>query len=185
VLTAYPESDTSVAARYARAVGYWRAGRPAESLAAMQSLLAEAPDDPYFNEQMGQILFQTGRGEEALPYYERAVAGEPTQPLLRMELARVLLELRDGARVGTAIAHLEEVVRLEPRNAGAWRLLSIAYGTDGQLAMAALALAESAEARGDSAEARQQADRALRQLPEGTPAYIRAQDILSAARTKS
>jgi predicted Zn-dependent protease len=51
--------------------------------------------------------------------------------------------------------------------------------------MAALALAEAAEARGNAAEAGRQADRALRQLPEGTPAYIRAQDILSAARNKS
>jgi predicted Zn-dependent protease len=185
VLNTYPESDTSVAGRYARAVGYWRGGRPAESLAAMQSLLAEAPDDPYFNEQMGQILFQTGRGAEALPFYEKAVLGEPTQPLLRMELSHVLLELGGAEQVKSAIAHLEEVVRLEPRNAAAWRLLSIAYGGDGQLAMAALALAEAAEARGDADEARQQADRALRQLPEGTPAYIRAQDILSAARTKS
>lgn len=185
VLNLYPESNTSVPARYARAVGYWRAGRPAEALAEMQSLLAEAPDDPYFNEQMGQILFQTGRAAEALAYYERAVAKEPTQPLLRMELSHVLLELGGPERAKAAIAHLEEVVRLEPRNAGAWRLLSIAYGGDGQLAMAALALAEAAQSRGDDEEARQQADRAMRQLPVGSPAYLRAQDILSAARTKS
>jgi predicted Zn-dependent protease len=185
VLIAYPVSDTSLPARYARALGYWRGGRHAESVAEMQSLLAEEPDNPYFNEQLGQILFQTGRLAEALPFYERSVALAPTQPLLRMELARLLNEIGGAANYRTAIAHLEEVVRYEPRNAGAWRQLSIAYGRDGQLAMAALALAEAAEARGDDAEARQQADRAMRQLPEGSPAYLRAQDILSAARTKS
>ena len=47
--------------------------------------------------------------------------------------------------------------------------------------MTALALAESAGARGDSKEARQQADRALKLLPENSPAWLRAQDIFNAA----
>lgn len=185
VLIAYPTSDTSVPARYARALAYWQGGRPAESVAEMQSLLAEEPDNAYFNEQLGQILFQTGRLEEALPFYERSVQLEPMQPLLRLELSRLLNEIGGAAQHKAAIAHLEEVVRYEPHNSTAWRQLSIAYGRDGQLAMAALALAEAAEARGDDGEARLQADRAMRQLPEGSPAYLRAQDILSAARTKS
>ena len=47
--------------------------------------------------------------------------------------------------------------------------------------MAALSLAETAMARGDTAEARNQADRAMKQLPEGSPAWLRAQDIFNTA----
>ena len=53
----------------------------------------------------------------------------------------------------------------EPRNAGAWRQLSIAYGRDGQLAMAALALAEAAEARGDVQAAKVMRVRLRRLVP--------------------
>jgi predicted Zn-dependent protease len=96
-----------------------------------------------------------------------------------MGLAQVQIELNDPQLGRKAIANLEETVRAEPRNSVAWRLLSIAYGRDGQLPMAALALAEAAAARGDKKQARQQADRAMQQLREGSPAWLRAQDIMT------
>jgi predicted Zn-dependent protease len=99
-----------------------------------------------------------------------------------MGLAQAQIELEQPELLRPALANLKEVVRREPRNSFAWRLLGIAYGRDGQLAMAALALAESALARGDRPEARYQAERAIRQLPENTPAWLRAQDILRAAK---
>ena len=71
-------------------------------------------------------------------------------------------------------------MRQEPRNRDAWHQLSIAYGRDGQLPMAALALAEKAAATsgpGARRQARQQAQRAMQGLPEGSPPWLRAQDI--------
>ena len=81
-----------------------------------------------------------------------------------------------------AMAHLEEVVRREPKNGFAWRMLAIAYGRTDQIGMAALALGESALARNNASEARAQADRASRLLPENSPAWIRAQDIKRTAK---
>ncbi|MBX6322296.1 MAG: M48 family metalloprotease, partial [Rhodospirillaceae bacterium] len=182
VLRDYPPSDGSLPARYARAIAYWRGGQLPKSLETLQSLLDERPDDPYFNELMGQILFQSGRGAAALPYYEKSVRLAPDQPQIRLGLAQAQVEIGDPALIKAAIPNLEQVLRAEPTNALAWRTLSIAYGRDGQLPMAALALAEAAQARGDRKEARAQADRALRGLPEGSPAAIRAQDILNAAK---
>jgi predicted Zn-dependent protease len=127
------------------------------------------------------MLYETGRIAAALPHYEKAVALRPAEPMLRLGLARVQIDLEDPATTKSAVANLEEVVRVEPRNAGAWRFLSIAYGRDGQLPMAALALAEAASARGDWREARAQADRAMHQLPEDSAAWLRARDIFDAA----
>ncbi len=179
-LQRYPDTDRSLEARYARAIGYYRAADLGKALALLDELIAERPDDPYFQELKGQMLYENGRVKEALPYYERSVALAPTQPLLRLGLAQTQIALEDPAVNKSAIAGLGEVVRLEPRNAGAWRLLAVAYGRDGQLSMAALALAEAASARGNRKEARAQAERALKQLPEGSPAWIRANDILGA-----
>jgi predicted Zn-dependent protease len=79
-----------------------------------------------------------------------------------------------------AVPELQEVVRQEPKNRDAWHQLSIAYGRDGQVCMAALALAEKhAAANGPGArrQAKLQADRALQCLPVGSPGALRAEDI--------
>lgn len=184
VLQDYPESDTSLPARYARAIAYYRAGNLDKALPMLDQLIAGEPDNAFFQELKGQILMEYGRGREAMPYYETAVRLAPHEPLLRLALAQVQLDTEDPALNKDALGNLEEVTRIETRNPSAWRLLSIAYGRDGQIPMAALSLAEAALARGDKGEARLQADRALQQLPEGSPAWLRAQDILTTASKK-
>ncbi len=184
VLQSYPTSDDSLAGRYARSIGYYRAGQLDKALPMLDGLIAEHPEDAFFQELKGQILMENGRGREAIPYYRESVRLAPHEPLLRLGLAQGQIDTEDPARNKEARSNLEEVTRMEPRNSGAWRLLSIAYGRDGQIPMAALALAEAAMARGNKPEARSQADRALQQLPEGSPAWLRAQDIFAAADRK-
>ncbi len=182
VLRRYPESDQSLEARYARAIAYYRASDLNKALPLLDQLLSDYPEDVYFHELRGQILFENGRLGEAVESYQRAVDLDPTEPLLRLGLAQSQLETERPDQVKPALAHLEEVVRREPRNSFAWRLLAIAYGRTDQIGMTALALSESALARGNAAEAKAQADRAMRILPEDGPAWIRAQDIKRAAK---
>jgi len=182
VLQQYPQTDNSLYSRYARSIAYFRIGQLQAALPLIDGLIAEHPDDAYFHEQKGQILYENGRGGEALSYYGKAVALAPDQPLIRMELAQVQVEQNDPALVKPAIEEMKQVVRDEPRNPSAWRLLGIAYGRDGQMGQAALALAESAADAGSVEEARQQANQALGQLPEGSPGWLRAQDILTTTK---
>jgi predicted Zn-dependent protease len=51
--------------------------------------------------------------------------------------------------------------------------------------MASLALAEAAAANNRPRQAREQASRALDQLPYGSPAWLRAQDIVSTSKDPS
>ena len=55
------------------------------------ALIAEHPDDPYFHELKGQMLFENGRIAQALPAYETAVGLLPEAPQLRLGLAQVQL----------------------------------------------------------------------------------------------
>ncbi|MEA2778723.1 MAG: hypothetical protein QOK29_267 [Rhodospirillaceae bacterium] len=183
VLQRYPESDNSLYARYARSIAYYRVGQLQRSLPILDGLMKEHPSDPYFQELKGQILYENGRGREALPYYEKALALAPDQPLLRMELAQVQVEQEDPMLLKPAIDGMNLVVRDEPRNPAAWRLLGIAYGRDGQLGMAALSLAQSAAEAGRAREAKRQAQQALQQLPYGSPAWLRAQDIVTTSKS--
>jgi predicted Zn-dependent protease len=183
VLRQYPASDDSLAARYARAVAYYRVPDLAKAIPLIDGLIKDRPDDAYFEELKGQMLFENGRLAEALPHYRRAVELQPKAALLRLELAQVEIELDDKTLEHDILAQLKEVTRVETRNADAWRLLSIAYGREGQMAESALALAEAASARGEKKEARLQADRAQQKFPYGSPGYQRAQDILSANKS--
>jgi predicted Zn-dependent protease len=181
VMMAYPKTDTSQPARYARAIAFYRVSRMKEALILMDSLLKESPDDPFYLEQKGQILFQNGRLADALPCYQRAVELRPREALLRQELGQVQLETEDQRYVKPAVANLEFAAGMQSNDPDVWRLLAIAYGRDDQLAMSSLAQAQEAMAAGNKREARAQAKRALKGLPSGSPGWMQANDIISAA----
>jgi predicted Zn-dependent protease len=181
VMQTYPMSDTSVPARYARSIAFFRVSRLKEALAQIDSLLAEAPDDPFFLEQKGQFLFQNGRLAEALPLYQKAADLRPHEALIRQELGWVQLETERQEYVKPAVGNLEFASRIESNDPTTWQLLAVAYGRDGQLAMSALAQAEQAMASGNDKEARLQAKRALKGLKTGSAGWLRANDIVSAA----
>jgi predicted Zn-dependent protease len=180
VMLAYPKTDTSQPARYARAIAFFRVSRMKEAVILMDSLLKESPDDPFYLEQKGQILFQNGRLADALPLYQRAVDLKPHEALLRQELGQVQLETEDERYVKPAIANLEFAAGMQANDPGVWRLLAIAYGRDNQIAMSQLAQAQEAAASGNKREARMQAKRALKGLPTGSPGWMQANDIISA-----
>jgi predicted Zn-dependent protease len=188
VLRRYPETDGSLEARYARSIAFAQPGQAdlRKAIALADSLIADFPHDPYFQENKAEILLKSAnQAKAALPYYETAAAALPESPLILIELAMAQLAIGGSPLVKKAISELEEVVRIEPKNGSAWHQLCIAYGTDGQLPMAALACAQEA-ATGSSKpacrQAKAQAQRAMQGLPEGSPAWLRAQDIYNGAR---
>src|SRR5262249_23698103 len=56
----YPESDKSQPARYARAFAAYRVPDLAKATKETQELIAIDPKNPYYDELMGQILFESG-----------------------------------------------------------------------------------------------------------------------------
>jgi predicted Zn-dependent protease len=178
----YPESDTSLEARYARAIAYFRIPDLPRAIAAIDELIAEHPSDPYFHELKGQMLFENGRPKEALAPYDKAVRMLPDAPLLRTDLARVQLALNDPKLLDPAIVNLRAAIMMEPKRSFVWRELAIAYGRNNQPGESALALAEEALLQGRKKDARFQAGKAAGLLPAGSPAWLQAQDILESAK---
>ncbi len=179
-LQVYPEIDVSLPARYARAIAYANQGSLANALPLIDSLLADLPNDPYFLELKGQVLFEHGRIAESIAPLRQASALLPDAAPIRLLLARAELESQDPAKLAAVIDNLSQAARLEPDNPAIWYFLSIAHGRAGDLGMAALAMAERNFHAGSDDEARQQAIRAQQNLPEGSPGWLRAQDIISA-----
>ena len=183
VLSAYPDKDQSVPARYARAIAYWRGGQLSTALPLIDRLIAEQPNNPYFHEVKGQMLFENGRLAPARTEYEDMVRLAPHEPLLHAELAHVLIEMGDKGDNAAALTNLNTAIRLDATDPEEWRLAATAYGRAGQMGKSALSNAQYNLLIGRKADARGQAQVAERLLPRGSPGWLRAQDIETTVRT--
>ena len=177
----YPESNRSIGARYARAIAFFRRGELAKSLTLIDELLADLPNDAFVHELRGDALFRNGKGSQAIISYREAVRLASNEPLLRVSLARALLESNNEGVLREARDNLLAAVSREPQSASAWRELRIAYGKLGERGNQALAEAEFSFLTGDLNLAKDRANKALDLLPQGSPGWRRAQDLLSRA----
>ncbi|MFP6732237.1 MAG: M48 family metalloprotease [Rhodospirillales bacterium] len=177
----YPESDTSLPARYARAIAYFRSAGTEKALGIMGALIAEKPSDPYFHELKGQILFENGRIGEAIPAYQKAVELLPGSALIMTDLAKAQIEINDPEMRNRAIRHLNAAIELEPKRPFTWRLLATAEGKNGNMVESWRALAEEALLVGRLDRAIGLAKRSQSQTEVGTPVWLRAEDIIAAA----
>lgn len=182
VLREYPETDQSVAARYARAFAYYRKPDLQKALSLIDGLISEYPEDPYFHELRGQMLFEHGKVMEALPSYQLAVELSPPSSILSLELGQAQIASEDDSLLPAAEANLRQSLALDNSSGMAWHQLAIAYGRQGKLPMSYLALAEAAALRNKPADAIYHAERAAGHFPEGSREWLQAQDILNAAR---
>lgn len=179
----YPENDASVAARYARAVAYFRRGQITEALGLIDGLLADMPNDPYFEELKGQMLTENQRLPEARVAYEKALSLAPQETLIAVSLAHVLVELGDPAALKQAEPILRRALTEDPNNTFAWRLLGTTHGRQNRETEAAYDMAEYALRTGEYAQALFHTDKALQTVKQSDPIWLRLQDIRQAATT--
>ncbi len=173
----YPETDTSQPARYARAIANHHAASTAKALVQIAQLVEEEPENPFFNELYGQILFESGQALNSLRYHQRSVDLRPDAPLLRLNLAQAQIATDTTQNIEDAIVQLKAVLGLENDNSFAWYQLSVAYERQGKIPQAKLATAEQAYANGNYGRAIAFAQRAIVDLEQGTPEWRRANDI--------
>ncbi len=184
VLRAYPATNTSPEARYARAAAEHQFSHRAEALALMDGLIAEQPNNPWFHELRGQILYENGQAVPAVAAYRQAVRLASDQPLLRQGLAQAMLETGAPAMIREAVEVLDIATRQDPEDDTSWHLLGIAWGRAGNIGQANLALAEEAMLTRDVTSARRFARVAGDSLPQG-PAKLRALDIANAMKKEN
>jgi predicted Zn-dependent protease len=175
----YPASDTSLPARYARAISAYRYGDVRSSLGQIDALIQSQPNNPYFHEVKGQALLEGGHPAEAVGPLRRAVALAPNATLIRIMLGQALVATNQVKDADEAIPLLRTAVTREPEMADGYSQLAMAYGRKGDLAEADLAAAQAAFASGDYRTARDLATRAKTRFPTGSPGWVRADDIVT------
>ncbi|WP_196258446.1 M48 family metalloprotease [Pelagibacterium limicola] len=175
---AYPNSDRSLAARYARAIAAYRAGGGVSAVQIMPTLISEQPSNPFLHELYGQMLFELGQPAQAIAPLKRAVDLAPDQPLIRILYAQALVAAGGAANLNEAVLQLKRSQAAEPLNVRLFTVMSQAYNGLGQPGHATLAAAEAAIARRELPTARGLARQAQQQLTQGSPEWLRAGDIL-------
>ena len=177
-LREYPLSDQSDQARYARAVAYYRASDIDNAEKEINKLLEAYPDNPYFHELKGQMMFEFGRIDASIAPHRRSVDLIPTSALFRINLGRALLATEIPANLEEATNEFRVALDFEPDNGFGWFELSRAYGYLGKIHLAHLASAESRYHSRDYNGANQYARRALPGLAKNSSEWREAMDII-------
>ena len=178
----YPESDTSIFARYARVYAYQKALQFDKAVAEGDSLIADFPNDPFFYEITGQVLMETNRVEESIPYLRKAAELYPQEALILTMLGHALVALDTPETDKEAIEFLEKSVFYDRNNDLGWRQLSIVYARIGKENLANLATAEMFSLHARYPAAIQRAKMAIRTFPEGSREWLQANDIIVSAQ---
>lgn len=178
----YPLTDQSKPAHYGRALAYYRTSQIDRALKELRTLTQTAPDNPYFHELEGQMLFEFGRPDEAIEPHRQSVELKPDNALLRINLGRALLASTEPANYEKAATELKRALLLEPDNSFAWSELARAYGAMDNETMAMLATAEARYHAGAKGDANMFARRAIARLKHGTREWRQAADIILATQ---
>lgn len=181
----YPATDTSLAARYARAISAYRHSDLRVAIAQIDGLIQSQPNNPYFYELKGQALLEGGKAAEAIAPLQRAVQLAPNPSLMQVMLGQALIATNNPKLAEQAVNLLREALTREPEVPDGYTQLAMAYGRKGDLAQADLASAQAAAARGDMQTARDLATRAKARFPVGTPGWVKADDIVASKQGKS
>jgi predicted Zn-dependent protease len=179
VLAHYPLTDSSLPARYARAISAYRFGDPRGAMVQIDGLIQAMPNFPYFYELKGQALLEGGHPAEAVAPLRHAVQLAPSPALIQILLAQAIVATNDAKSSDEAISLLHAAIIKEPEAADAYTTLAMAYAHKNNLADADLASAQAAFARGDNKTARELAERAKQRFPIGSPGWVRADDIVA------
>ena len=169
--------DRSIAT-YMKAIAEFRRGDLNDAADRLDELVARHPEDPYFHEFRGDVLFAMARPADAAEAYRIALALRPGSALIQINLGRALIASGAPADLEEAVTVLEAARGLEGDWAFVHRQYGIALGRSGRIAEADLALADEAILRGDGTRAARLARRVLKMETVDEVLRNRASDIV-------
>lgn len=167
---------------YMKAIAYHRSSKSSDAHTHIDALIKARPSDPFYRETKGQFLLEAGRAKDAIAHYRTAAKLAPKNRLVLASLAHALITLDTSSTTKEAIGILERISRGRFVSPRVFQDMALGYARLGQNGKASLATAERFALQGRLRDAKIQAERALGLLPEGSPNWHKAQDIVSVAQ---
>ena len=178
----YPEADKSPEARYAQSIAFYRRGQLKESIPIIDGLLKEFPNDAYFWELKGQMLFENGRLEESVKAYRESNRLLPDSALILVAMSHAMVETGDPDYAKEAQGALKKALAQDPEDPFAWDLAAKSYLQTNEPGLSAYAAAERALLLGQFGDVVRYSRESERLLEKGTPTWYRLQDIKVSAQ---
>jgi predicted Zn-dependent protease len=177
----YPASDNTLPARYGRAIAKNCSGTCTQALADVDALLKEQPNNAFFWELKGNLHLRSGKNEEAVPFFRKALTliNSDDAPLMQVNLAQALLATQDAKYLDEAITLLRKATLMDQDFAPSHRQLANAFARKQLMPQADLATAQAHFLEGDLKQAQIFARRAQTKLQKGSPEWIKSEDIIS------
>jgi len=198
VYNRYPANDTSLPARYARAIARNCSGGCVQAIQEIDALIRDKPDNPYFWELKGELYVKAGQPAQAIEPLRRAVGLlenlKRTNPALSLSQTNIMLARALVA--SNEASYLDEAIKILTLSLGAdkplwqgedddwmgWYQLAVAYQRKGNEAEALLATARkhfhSGNAK-DIRDAQVYAKRAQTKFARGSRGWLIAEDIIT------
>ncbi len=162
----YPESDKSLAGRYANAIIEYKKNNFVKSIKILDELIKAYPTNPYYHELKGQFLFESHQINAALKSYENALKLKPDSNDIMLSWAHTALEApHDKDQLKNIIATLNKIQLTAPSKT-AWILLARAYAENDQKAQSLYASAQYSVAMKNYKTAKKQIEEAYKTAPE-------------------
>lgn len=177
-LRAYPRSDKSPAAQYARAIAAMKS-RGKGAVKEIDALIRTQPNNPYYYELKGQALLEGGDPKRAIAPFRKALSFKPNEPQFLVWLGYALVGANEQSYLPEAEKILKRAIQMDENSGIAYSQLAIAHGRQGERAEADLATAKGLMVRGDFEAAKRYAARAQKSLKRGSPAWLQADDIVA------
>jgi tetratricopeptide (TPR) repeat protein len=141
-------------------VVYFRMNRMNDAIAAWQTGLRHAPNDPSLLNNLSIALLQTGRQDEAAAYAQTALRGDPNLPQALNTMGQVLMQKKDYLQ---ASEYFLRAIEQQPEIPARYWNVAIAFELAGKYDLAIQYVLKYVEVEPDS-EARQRGAAVLESL---------------------
>ena len=171
--------------KYSLAVAYYRKALLKESLSALNEMINQYPNNPWFYELKGQVLYESGKIKESIIPYRKSLSISPNEPLLMVALATALNALENKSNAIEAISLLKKSLMHDQKNTQTWFQLAISYSRINDIGNAELASAERHFLTGNVKMASFHAKKSLKYNKNSSISKLRAQDIVLDSENKA
>ena len=171
--------------KYSLAVAYYRKALLKESLSALNEMINQYPNNPWFYELKGQVLYESGKIRESIIPYRKSLSISPNEPLLMVALATALNALENKSNAIEAISLLKKSLMHDQKNTQTWFQLAISYSRINDIGNAELASAERHFLTGNVKMASFHAKKSLKYNKNSSISKLRAQDIVLDSENKA
>lgn len=177
-LRAYPRSDKTPPAQYARAIAAMKS-RGKGAVKDIDGLIRSQPNNPHYHELKGQALLEGGDPKASIASFRKALSLKPNEPQFLTWLGYALVGSNNPASLPEAERVLKRAIQRDPNAGVAYAQLAIAHSRQGERAEADLATAKGLMVRGEFESAKRYAARAQQSLNRGSAAWLQADDIVA------